>query len=143
MEAMFWLVPCKMIRSGNRHIVIPIKHLCKPSEAPPILQMASTAASNDGAPEGFPFQLLPTHGTVWTPSQAKVTLSARMDARLVPSPASPGGNALQFSTGVSLHAGRCHWLLRVKQLPLNGILQLDSISVLRRIKKKRQVSMMS
>jgi len=59
--------------------------------------MVSTAASEDGSPGGFPFQLLPTHDTTWTPHQAKVTLNARMDARLVPSPASPGGTiALLF-----------------------------------------------
>lgn len=55
-------------------------------------QMVSTAAREEEALEGFAFQLLPTHESPWTPDQAKVALSARMDARLVPSPASPGGD---------------------------------------------------
>ena len=37
------------------------------------------------------FQLLETHASDWTPDQAAVTLNARMDARLVPSPASTDG----------------------------------------------------
>lgn len=82
--------------------------------------MLSTAASDDGAPEGFPFQLLPTHGTSWTPSQAKVTLSARMDARLVPSPASPGGVAAQLFVPVSLCMRRDATGLRRRSSPLSA-----------------------
>ena len=39
----------------------------------------------------FPFRLLQTQPTDWTSDQAVITLNARMDARLVPSPASPDG----------------------------------------------------
>ena len=66
------------------------------------LQMVNTAAREDGSPEGFPFQLLPTHSTMWSPEQAKVTLNARLDACLVPSPASPGGNLAQLPRSLIL-----------------------------------------
>lgn len=56
--------------------------------------MVSTAASDEGCPEGFAFQLLSTHDSTWTPDEAKVTLNTRLDARLVPSPASPSGNCM-------------------------------------------------
>ena len=62
------------------------------------MQMVSTARSEEVALEGFPFQLLPTHDSTWTPEHAKVTLNARLDGRLVPSPASPGGTELLITT---------------------------------------------
>ncbi len=73
----------------------------------PLLQMVNTEAREDGSPEGFPFQLLPTRSTAWRPDQAKVILNARMDAALVPSPASPGGTTAQlFCPLASLHGER-------------------------------------
>ena len=64
------------------------------------MQMVSTAGSEEVALEGFPFQLLPTHDSTWTPAHAKVTLNARLDGRLVPSPASPGGTELLTTTSL-------------------------------------------
>ena len=65
--------------------------------------MVGTAASGEGCPEGFAFQLLPTHDSTWEPNEAQVTLSARLDARLVPSPASPLGDC---SGAACSYAGR-------------------------------------
>lgn len=62
------------------------------------MQMVSTARSEEVALEGFPFQLLPAHASTWTPEHAQVTLNARLDGRLVPSPASPGGTELLITT---------------------------------------------
>ena len=67
------------------------------------MQMVSTAGSEEVAQEGFPFQLLPTHDSTWTPAHAKVTLNARLDGRLVPSPASPGGTELLTTLIISLY----------------------------------------
>lgn len=38
---------------------------------------------------GVPFRLLETHATEWIPDELKVTVNVRVDARLVPSLASP------------------------------------------------------
>ena len=46
---------------------------------------------------GVAFKLLSTHQTDWQASEAKVTLSARCDARIVPSSSSPGGARVAYS----------------------------------------------
>lgn len=51
------------------------------------------------------FQLLETHASDWTPDQADVTLNARMDARLVPSPASPDGRSCLLHAAAFLQKG--------------------------------------
>ena len=50
----------------------------KPPSPPPLLAQ-------------FPFRRLETHASDWKADDATVALNARMDARLVPSPASPDG----------------------------------------------------
>ena len=74
--------------------------------------------------EALPFRLLQTHPTGWTPDQAVVTLNARMDARLVPSPASSDGTSImvprletmlpseQAFLSVDVQAQACAWPMR-------------------------------
>ena len=70
--------------------------------------------------EAFPFRPLQMHPTDWTPDQALVTLNARMDARLVPSSASPDGintvhtmsdpyGAMRAFTVIPVSIGRPLW----------------------------------
>ena len=50
----------------------------------------------------IPFRPVATHDTVWTPKQAKVTLNARLDARIVPCGGAGGGARLAHSHVVVL-----------------------------------------
>ena len=54
------------------------------------------------AQSSIEFEFLRTHDTAWTPDQVQVTLNARCDARIVPSPASPQGARVDYAHVVVL-----------------------------------------
>lgn len=70
------------------------------SPGAPVAAAAPEAAA--GARWPLPFRLLPTHPTVWDPLEVAPALNACLDGCIVPSPASPDGARVSFSSVVVL-----------------------------------------